>query len=189
VPRFASFVLAVLAFSAAIGLQAASSSTVGATVDDAPLTAPAAGAPCTKTAISIPVGTMIPATDLAAVTFVSVDVGVGITTPEIDCTNASGAGVTGPFPALLTLSTDGGHVWKVEGATSPPNVVHATAQPIAVAFASTKHGWLSANGRLEQTSDGGGHWAAVNFDGDHERGRNRGNVANLRDRRGSPPGS
>jgi hypothetical protein len=165
VPRLTSFVLAALAVAAAIGLQATSSSTVGATVNDASLTAPAPGASCTKTAISISVGSVIPATDLAAVTFLSVDVGMGVTTPEIDCTDPSGAVVTGPFPALLTVSTDGGHVWKVEGSTSPPNVVHATDQPIAVAFASTKHGWLSANGRLEETSDGGDHWAAVNFDG------------------------
>jgi len=119
-----------------------------------------------KRAISLPVGTLIPATDLAAVTFLSADVGVGITTPEIDCTNTSDAVVTGPFLALLTVSTDGGHIWKVESSASPPNVAHATDQPISVAFASTKHGWLSSNGRLEQTIDGGDHWAAVSFDGE-----------------------
>jgi len=121
---------------------------------------PTPNLPCGKP-ISLSPGVVVPPADLVAVTFVAPDDGFGVTVSQLACRTKEGKSeATQAFPVRVVTSADGGHTWKVIGKTAPPGVVPAQPGKVVVAFASPQRGWISANGHLDETVDGGRRWTA-----------------------------
>ena len=103
----------------------------------------------------------------------SATVGVGLTASAMACTSSKGQTTSVPWPVQLTLSTDAGHSWTVEGALGPPGSRPGTraapsgqpptptggfAPPALLAFTSSAVGWAEVDGVLSHTADGGLSW-------------------------------
>jgi photosystem II stability/assembly factor-like uncharacterized protein len=104
-------------------------------------------------------GEDVPTTDLAAVDFLTPNIGVGLVAEALDCPAPTSA--TAKETVGLARSRDGGQSWALVSTTGPANLTTNRLQPITLAFSSTTTGWVSANGTLDETLDGGHHWRSV----------------------------
>lgn len=110
-------------------------------------------------------GEEVPTTDLAAVDFLTPDIGLGLVAKDLGC--AAPTSATAKETVGLARSTDGGQSWAVVIATGPANVATQPFGPITLAFSSATTGWVSANGSLEETVDGGHDWRSVRLGPGH----------------------
>ena len=118
---------------------------------------------CGRAAV-LPAGAAVQAWRLGAIRFVSADLGVGLTAPQVECDVplGDGRGTDAYFqaqPVRLATTRDGGREWVTSGSEIPAaRQSGALEQVAAVDGART---WVvSDTGRLLVTGDAGATWAA-----------------------------
>lgn len=120
-----------------------------------------APSPCAAPA-RLTAGTTLASWRLGAVHFVSPDLGVAISAPQIPCAVPLGHGKgTNIFeqtqPVLLAVSTDAGHRWVTEGSALPSSMQAPVIEQVTAL--SARDVWVLTNlGKLYATANGGLTW-------------------------------
>jgi hypothetical protein len=106
----------------------------------------------------------VPAPYLAAIQFVSANVGIGLTASFISCSIGSRSTTTEAFPTFEVVSTDGGKTWRTTGSRLP-RILNPRFADADLVFSSPLQGYVEAGGALGYTHDEGRHWHVVDAGG------------------------
>ena len=132
-------------------------------VSGGPVGGGSAAARCGRPA-SLPAGAAVQAWRLGAIRFVSADVGVALTAPQVECDVplGDGRGTNVYFqaqPVRLATTRDGGRDWVTSGTEIPATQQSETPEQVA-AVDGARTWVVSDTGRLLATGNAGGTWVA-----------------------------